>query len=117
MRPLFAVAAEVLDRETPETLRSIACLRIVDPEAWREDSPERPIDFWRMAARLHPFGVREDPARPGRFTVELAAALRQIHWEILAHLRSVQRLKGLLGLPARVSLPREGYLTLSKFYD
>lgn len=117
MRPLFAFAAGILDKETPESLRSMTCLRMVDPEAWREDSPEKPIDFWRMAAKLHPYGVREDPALPGRFTLEMMAALRQVYWEILAHTRTTQRIKGLLGLPVRVTLPREGYLTISKFHD
>lgn len=117
MRPLFGLAVQILDRENPEVLRAITCLRLVDPEAWREDAPEKPIDFWRMAAKLHGVGVREDPERPGRFTVELIAALRQIYWEILAHTRTTQRIKGLLGLPVRVQLPVEGYLTIPKFYD
>ena len=119
MRSFLALAADILDRESPEGLRAVTCLWVVDPETVREDGAaiERPIDFWRMAARLHPVGVREDPRGPGRFTVELIAALRQIYWEFLAHIRTTQRLKGLLGLPARVKLPVEGYLTVPKFYD
>ncbi len=112
-----ALGAEILDRESPEILRSLTCNRIVDPEAHYEDSPDRFIDFARMAAEHHPYGWREVPDQPGHFRVELIAALRQVHWEILAHLRTVQRLKGLLGLPEAVALPREGYLTFPKFYD
>ena len=117
MRPLFALCVEILDRERPEDLRAITCQRWVDPEATRKDAPENVIDYWRLAARLHPFGLREDSDRPGHFTIELCAYLRQIHWEILAHLRTVQRFKSLFGLPVRVQLPREGFLTLSKFYN
>lgn len=106
----------ILDRESPETLRSLSGSRIVDPEAHYEDSPDRFIDFARMAAKHHPYGWREVPDRPGHFTVELIAALRQIHWELLAHTRSIQRLKGLLGLPEAAPLPREGYLVFPKFF-
>ena len=108
---------EILDRESPEYLRELKCLRLVDVEAWREDSPERPIDLWRMLADLHPYGVHEDPEAPRHFPMELIAVIRQIYWETLAHHRTIQRLKGLLGLPVRSDLPREGYLTVSKFYD
>ncbi len=117
LRMMLDFCLEILVRETPESLRELKCLRLVDTEAWREDSPERPIDLWRMLAKLHPYGVHEDPDNPGHFPMELIAVLRQIYWETLAHLRTVQRLKGLLGLPVRVTLPREGYLTVSKFYD
>jgi hypothetical protein len=89
----------------------------VDTEVWREDSPERPIDLWRMLAELHPYGVHEDPDKPGHFPMELIAVIRQIYWEFLAHLRSIQRLKGLLRLSASVALPKEGYLIISKFHD
>ena len=117
MREMHAFCVDLLDKETLESLQELKCLRLVDTEAWREDSPERPIDLWRMLAELHPYGVHEDPAKPGNFPMELIAVIRQIYWETLAHLRSVQRLKGLLGLPVNVDLPREGYLTVSKFYD
>ena len=92
-------------------------MRIVDPEAHYEDSPDRFIDFARMAAQHHPYGWEEMAGQPGHFKVELIAALRQIYWELLAHLRTIQRLKGLLGLPESTELPREGYLTFSKFRD
>lgn len=111
------LAAEILGRESPETLRSLRGIRSVDPQAHYEDSPERFIDFARMAAKHHPYGWREVSDQPGQFEVELIAALRQVHWELLAHTRSIQRLKRLLGLPETVSLPREGYLVFPKFYD
>ncbi len=117
MRQMHGFCIELLDKETPESLRELKCLRVVDTEAWREDAPEKPIDLWRMLAKLHPYGVQEDPKAPGNFPMELIAVIRQIYWETLAHLRTVQRLKGLLDLPVKVSLPREGYLTISKFYD
>jgi hypothetical protein len=117
LRAMFVFCIEILDRETPESMRELKCVRLVDTEAWREDSPERPIDFWRMLTDLHPYGVHEDPRTPGHFPMELIGVIRQIYWETLAHHRSIQRLKGLLDLPVRVELPREGYLTMSKFYD
>ena len=117
MREMHSFALGLLEKETPASLRELKCLRLVDTEAWREDSPERPIDLWRMLVDLHPYGVFEDPDNPGQFPMELIAVIRQIYWETLAHLRTVQRLKGLLGMAVRVDLPREGYLTVSKFYD
>lgn len=111
------VCTAILDRESPETLRALAGERAVDPEAHYTDSPGSFIGFARMAARLHPYGWEEVPGSPGRFRVELIAALRQIHWEILAHLRTIQRLKALLGLPETIPLPREGYLEMAEFYD
>ncbi|MFC1492027.1 hypothetical protein ACFLQ0_05530, partial [Nitrospinota bacterium] len=107
----------ILEREDPEFLRAITCERVVDPEAHYADSPGRPIDFARMASERHPYGWKEVPDQPGHFAVEMVAALRQIHWEILAHLRTIQRLKGLLGLPVKVALPREGYLADPEYYD
>ncbi|MBT3350846.1 MAG: hypothetical protein HOJ95_09600 [Nitrospinaceae bacterium] len=116
-RRMFDFCIEILDRQTPESFRALTCIRLVDTEIWREDAPERPIDLWRMLAELHPYGVHEDPDTPGNFPMELIAVIRQIYWELLAHLRSIQRLKGLLELPVVVNLPKEGYLTVSKFYD
>jgi hypothetical protein len=116
-REMYDFCIEILGRETPESLRTLQCIRLVDTEVWREDSPERPIDLWRMLAELHPYGVHEDPDKPGHFPMELIAAIRQIYWEFLAHLRSIQRLKGLLRLSASVALPKEGYLIISKFHD
>lgn len=117
IREMHAFCIDLLDKESPNSLRELKCLRLVDVEAWREDSPEKPIDLWRMLVKLHPYGVHEDPDAPGNIPMELIAVIRQIYWETLAHLRSVQRLKGLIGVPVEVNLPREGYLTISKFYD
>lgn len=111
------ICLDVLERESPETLRGIAGERAVDPEASYTDSAERFIDFARLAARTHPYGWSEVAGHPGRFRVELIALIRQIHWEILAHLRNVQRIKRLLGLPPAQELPREGYLQIDKFWE
>ena len=111
------VCIQVLERGDPADLRSVAGERAVDPEASYTDSAERFIDFARLAARTHPYGWSEVPDRPGRFRVELIALIRQIHWEILAHLRNVQRIKRLLGLPPAQERPREGYLKIDKFWE
>jgi len=103
---------------TDKQFREEVARRYTDPEAWREDSPEKPIDLWRMLAGLHPWGVWENPEEPGDFRLELGAVMRQIHWENLAHLRTVQRFKEtIFHLPIQVTLPREGYLTVPKFYE
>ena len=39
----------ILDRESPETLRSLTGARIVDPTAHYQDSPDRFIDFARIS--------------------------------------------------------------------
>jgi hypothetical protein len=49
--------------------------------------------------------------------VELGTTLRHIYWNVLAHLRAVQRLKMRQELSLVRDLPREGYLTLTDFYD
>lgn len=117
MRTWITLACSIIDREKPERLRSLRFSRYVDPEEHRPGDPKRVIEYSRIAARLHPMGYTEDPDRPGNFTIEIGAALRHIFWETLAHLRNIQRIKNLLNLPAAVDLPREGYLTLSEFYD
>ena len=117
MRPLFTFCAGILERESPADLRSTTFQYAVDPNAAFAGSPEKRIDFMRLWLKVHPFGIREDPARPGYFTFELGAILRQIYWEALAHLRTIQRFKRIFGLPEKIAIPRLGYLTLPKYYD
>ncbi len=117
MRPWADLCCAIIDREGAERLRSLTFTHYTDPDWVRPGDPFKPVDYHRMAAGLHPSGFREDPAKPGLFHLEVGAVLRHIWWNVLAHLRTIQRLKLLQGLPLAHELPREGYLTLPEFYD
>jgi hypothetical protein len=117
MHPLFAFCDGILERESPSDLRSTTFQHTVAPNATFTGSSEKLIDFMRLWPKVHPFGASEDPARPGHFTFELGTILRQIYWEALAHLRTIQRFKRIFGLPEKIVIPRLGYLTLPKYYD
>lgn len=119
LRAMLDFGLEIIERETPEGLLDVTCVWEVDLSEGREDehAEESAIDFWRQAARLHPIGVRESPEREGHFLIALGAALRQIHWEILAHVRTLQRFGEMYGHPAGGALPREGYISLDKYWS
>ena len=117
MRPWAALCCEIIERESEERLRSLSFTYYTDPDASRPGDPHKPVEYHRMSVRLHPFGLTEDEGRPGLFHLEIGAVLRHIYWNVLAHLRTVQRLKLRQGLPLNNELPREGYLTLPEFYD
>ena len=117
MQPWADICCNIIDREGNEKLRSLAFTYYADPETNRLGDPLKPVDYHRIAAGLHPYGYKEDPKRPGLFHVELGTTLRHIYWNVLAHLRTVQRLKIRQELSLVTDLPREGYLTLTDFYD
>ncbi len=117
MRPWAALCCEIIERESEERLRSLSFTYYTDPDVSRAGDPHKPVDYHRMSVRLHPFGFSEDEERPGLFHLEIGGVLRHIYWNVLAHLRTVQRLKLRQGLPVKAELPREGYLTLPEFYD
>ncbi len=117
MRPWAALCCEIIDRESAERLRSLSFTYYTDPEASRPGDPHKPVDYHRMSTRLHPFGYHEDAERPGLFHLEIGVVLRHVYWNVLAHLRTVQRQKLRQGLPLKNELPREGYLTLPEFYE
>ena len=123
MRPWSELCCAIFDRESPEGLAAKLVgddspyTRYADVKGRRPGDPKEQASYNRILVRLHPSGFTEDSHRPGAFTVNLGAGLRTIYWEILAHLRNIQRIKKLLGLPAVLELPREGYLTIPEFYD
>ena len=117
MRPWAGLCCEIIERESEERLRSLSFTYYTDPDASRPGDPHKPVEYHRMSVRLHPFGLTEDEEHPGLFHLEIGAVLRHIYWNVLAHLRTVQRLKLRQGLPVKTELPREGYLTLPEFYD
>ncbi len=117
MQPWADLCCEIIDRESAERLRALAFTHYTDPAVVRPGDPQKPVDYHRIAASLHPYGFQEDTERPGLFHVEIGTTLRHIYWNVLAHLRTVQRLKMRQGLPLVRDLPREGYLTLPEFFD
>lgn len=117
MQPWADLCCEIIDRESAERLRALRFTHYTDPAIVRPGDPIKPVDYQRMAADLHPSGFQEDPERPGLFHIEIGTMLRHIYWNVLAHLRTVQRLKMSQGLSPIQELPREGYLTLTEFFD
>lgn len=119
LRPWADLCCTIIDREGPEGLQSLTFSFLEDRPVGRrsQNDPKRAIDYHRILARLHPSGYTEDPDRPGLFHLHVGGVLRNIHWNVLAHLRTIQRLKNFMGLSSALELPREGYLTLSEFYD
>jgi hypothetical protein len=107
----------IVDQEGPEGLRRIEIHRYVDPEEQRPGDPKKSIEYTRLDAQLHPTGYTEDPNQPGHFIIELGTALGHFYWNMLAHLRNIQRIKSLMGIHPALELPREGYLKFSEFYD
>ncbi|MBI3126986.1 MAG: hypothetical protein HYZ11_05210 [Candidatus Tectomicrobia bacterium] len=116
MRPWADLCCEIIDREGAEGLEKRTFTFYTDPDWVRPGDPKKPVEYHRIAARLHPDGFREDAEKPGLFHFHIGAILRHIWWNVLAHLRTAQRLKMLQGLPVVHDLPREGYLTLPEFY-
>ena len=78
MRPWAALCCRIIDREGEAGLRALTFSYYADPEAQRPDDPFRPIEYHRIAARLHPSGYSEDPGRPGLFHLDMCAVLRHV---------------------------------------
>lgn len=72
--------------------------------------------FWAYVIQTLPRGAQlvDDP--PGHIRYTLEASLWMVFYEILTHIRTVQRLKAAQGLPAAVELPRVGYLRLPEYW-
>jgi hypothetical protein len=72
--------------------------------------------FWRYVIQTLPRGAAEDPTRPGYIRYDLEGSLWMVFYEILAHIRTIQRLKLYQHLPLAVELPRVGYLRLPEYW-
>ena len=71
--------------------------------------------FWKHVISTLPRGTRfneEDKT----ITYTLEASLWMVFYEILSHIRSIQRLKSHQGLSPVIELPRVGYLTLPHYW-
>ena len=95
-------AAQVVGTVPVETLRAT-------------QSVHRATAFWQHVIQLLPRGASHEPGDPGRIRYTLEASLWMLYWEVVAHLFTIQRLKQAQGLPARVDIPRTGYLTLPEY--
>ena len=72
--------------------------------------------FWVYATSTLPRGVEFDPDAPEKLRYTLEASLWMVFYEILTHIRTVQRLKRHQGLRLAVELPRVGYLRLPEYW-
>ena len=72
--------------------------------------------FWVYATSTLPRGVEVDPDAPEKLRYTLEGSLWMVFYEILAHIRTIQRLKMHQGLPLAQELPRVGYLRLPEFW-
>ncbi|MEM8922754.1 MAG: hypothetical protein AAGD35_04560 [Actinomycetota bacterium] len=72
--------------------------------------------FWAYVITTLPRGASlvEDP--PGHIHYDLEGSLWMVFYELLTHIRTIQRLKGHQGLATAVELPRVGYLRLPEYW-
>lgn len=72
--------------------------------------------FWAYAITTLPRGAGADPDRRGYLRYTLEASLWMVFYEMLTHVRTIQRLKTHMGLPLAQELPRVGYLRLPEYW-
>lgn len=86
-------------------------------EALRADvTSVRGTPFWKYAITTLPRGAGADPERRGYLRYTLEASLWMVFYEMLTHVRTIQRLKLHLGLALAQELPRVGYLRLPEYW-
>jgi hypothetical protein len=76
----------------------------------------RGTPFWKFAITTLPRGAGEDPDRRGFLQYTLEASLWMVFYEMLTHVRTIQRLKVHQGLALAQELPRVGYLRLPEYW-
>lgn len=107
---------EIASRETAQTLREKKLALKLPPDAKLGTSGESAHELWEKYSRAHESGISRDKGDPHTWVFTLEGTLRHLYYEHLAHLRTIQRLKGLQGLKTRVTLPRVGYLTFEEYW-
>jgi len=86
-------------------------------EALRADVKSvRGTPFWAYAITTLPRGAGPDPHRVGYLQYALEASLWMVFYEMLTHIRTIQRLKLHQGLDLAQDLPRVGYLRLPHYW-
>lgn len=91
------------------TEQSIETLRAKTKSVWG-------THFWAYVITTLPRGAAPDPAKPGSIMYDLEGSLWMVYYEMLSHIRTIQRLKLAQGLDPAVELPRVGYLRLPEFW-
>jgi len=76
----------------------------------------RGTPFWKYAITTLPRGAGDDPDRNGHLRYSLEASLWMVFYEMLTHVRTIQRLKRHQGIPLAQELPRVGYLRLPEYW-
>ena len=76
----------------------------------------RGTPFWKYAITTLPRGAGDDPDRRGFLQYSLEASLWMVFYEMLTHVRTIQRLKRHQGLELAQELPRVGYLRLPEYW-
>ncbi len=76
----------------------------------------RGTPFWKYAITTLPRGAGDDPDRRGYLRYSLEASLWMVFYEMLTHVRTIQRLKLHQGLSPAQQLPRVGYLRLPEYW-
>ena len=86
-------------------------------ESLRSDvTSVRGTAFWEYAITALPRGAGPDPHRRGHLQYSLEASLWMVFYEMLTHVRTIQRLKTHQGLELAQELPRVGYLRLPHYW-
>ncbi|MBM37028.1 MAG: hypothetical protein VX963_08840 [Actinomycetota bacterium] len=93
----------LVEEQTTESLRS-------------EMRTVRGTEFWKYVITTLPRGASADPEDDSSITYNLEGSLWMVFYEMLSHVRSIQRLKIHQGLTPSVNLPRVGYLRLPHYW-
>jgi hypothetical protein len=72
--------------------------------------------FWRYVITTLPRGAAPDTGQAGYIRYDLEGSLWMVFYEMLAHIRTIQRLRLAQGLGTAVELPRVGYLRLPEYW-
>jgi len=72
--------------------------------------------FWAYVITTLPRGAAPDPDKPRSIMYDLEGSLWMVYYEMLSHIRTIQRLKIAQGLRPATELPRVGYLRLPEYW-
>jgi hypothetical protein len=72
--------------------------------------------FWAYVIQTLPRGAQPVDDPPAHIRYDLEGSLWMVFYELLTHIRTVQRLKLAQGLTLAVDLPRVGYLRLPEYW-
>ena len=93
----------LVEQESTETFRS-------------EIKTVRGTQFWEYVITTLPRGAAASPEDNSQITYTLEGSLWMVFYEMLSHIRTIQRLKIHQGLTPNVDLPRVGYLRLPHYW-